>query len=78
MHILLFTCSITRAAHLEILPNQSTKDFIMTLKRLIARRGRASIIHSRQSNNFVAASEWVSKINKDKKMQECLIKEKIK
>ena len=45
LYILLFTCSLTRAMHLELLPNQSTREFIMALKRLIARRGRAAAIY---------------------------------
>ena len=36
---LLFTCSLTRAIHLELLPDQTKEEFIRALKRLIARRG---------------------------------------
>ena len=42
---ILFTCSFTRAIHLELVPNQSTQEFIMALKQIIARRGRASVIY---------------------------------
>ena len=44
VYILFFTCSLTRAIHLELLPNQSAQEFIMGLKRLIARRGSGSDI----------------------------------
>ena len=40
VYILLFTCRVSRAIHLEILTNQTTEEFIEALKRLIARRGR--------------------------------------
>ena len=43
---ILFTCSLIRAMHIELLPNQSTKEFIMALKRIIARRGRPYGIYS--------------------------------
>ena len=33
VYLLLFTCSLTRAVHLEILPNQTTQEFIQVLKR---------------------------------------------
>ena len=46
VYTLLFTCSVSRAIHLEILTNQTTGEFIKALKRLIARRGRPQIIHS--------------------------------
>ena len=54
VHIL-FTCSLTSVVHLEPLLNQSTEEFIMTLKRVIARRGRVSVIYSDNVKTFVAA-----------------------
>ena len=50
----------------------------MALNRLIARKGRASITNSDNAKSFVEASKWISKINKDEKMQEYLIKQQIK
>ena len=46
VYILLFTCSASRAIHLEMLTNQTTGEFIKALKRLVARRGRPQIICS--------------------------------
>ena len=40
VYILLFTRSVSRAIHLEILINQTIGEFIRPLKRLVARRGR--------------------------------------
>ena len=45
-YILLFTCSITHAVHLERLPNQSTSEFIKAFKKLIARRGSPNTVYS--------------------------------
>ena len=45
-YIILFTCSLTRAVYLELLPNQTMEEFIRMLKRLIARRGRPEKIYS--------------------------------
>ena len=45
-YILLFTCSITHAVHLERLPNQSTSEFIKAFQKLIARRGSPNIVYS--------------------------------
>ena len=58
-YILLFTCSVTRAIHLELLPDQTKEEFIRALKRLIARRG-----YSDNAKTFVAASKWIKRINK--------------
>lgn len=77
VYLLLFTCSLTRAVHLEILQNQTTHEFIKALKRLIARRGRPKVIYSDNAKTFVAASKWIAKVNKDESMQEYLINQKI-
>ena len=49
----------------------------MALKRLIARKGRTSVISSDNVKTFAAASKWIGKIYKDEKMEEYLIKEQI-
>ena len=77
MCLSLLTCSLSRAIHLEALTNQTTREFIHALKRLIARRGRSKVIYSDNAKTFVAASKWIEKINKDELMQEYLIKEEI-
>ena len=77
VYVLLFTCSLSRAIHLEVLPNQATQEFTHALKRLIARRGRPKVIYSDNAKTFVAASKWREKINKDELMQEYMIKEEI-
>ena len=56
----------SRSINLEILPNQSAQDFIMPLKQLIVRRGRASVVYSDDVKTFVAASKWTGKSTKMK------------
>ena len=55
-YILLFTSSLTRAIHLELLPDQTKVELIRALKRLIARRGCPETIYSNNAKIFVAAS----------------------
>ena len=38
-YILIVSCSVGGAVHLELIPNTTTKEFIKCLKRLVARRG---------------------------------------
>ena len=78
VYILLFTCSISRAAHLEELPNQTTGGFIKALKQLTATRGRPQVIYSDNAKTFVSASKWEQKINKDIEFRNFLASEKIK
>ena len=63
-YILLFTCSLTKAIHLELLPDQTKEEFIRALKRLIARRGCSETIYSNNAKTFVAASKWIKRINR--------------
>ena len=60
--ILLFTCSITRAVHLEILPNQTTSEFIKAFKKPIARSGSPNIVFSGNARNYAAAAKWIQNI----------------
>ena len=39
-YLALYACSVTRALYLELLPNMETSEFLKSLKRFIARRGR--------------------------------------
>ena len=75
VYILLFTCSLTRAMNLKVLPNHSTQEFIIALIRLITRRGSTSVIYSDHANTFVVPSKWIDKINNDETRQEYLIKD---
>ena len=74
---MLFTCSITRAVHLELLPNQSTSEFIKAFKNLIARRGSPNIVYSDNAKTYVAAAKWIQNIKRDVLFQDFLIKEEI-
>ena len=44
-YVCLFTCSLSRAVHLEVVPNLSTAAFIRCLRRFIARRGYHGELH---------------------------------
>ena len=74
----LFTCSVTRAVHLEILRNQTTQEFIQALKRLIARRGKQKVIYSDKAETFGKASKWIKRVFKDEEMQEVFSDEQVK
>ena len=39
VYLLLFTCSLSRAIHLEVLPYRTTQEFIHALKRLMLEEG---------------------------------------
>src|SRR5207237_1448031 len=54
--LVLYTCAVYRAVHLELVTSLSTEEFILALIRFIGRRGRPSVIHSDNGTNFAGAS----------------------
>ena len=71
-YVALFSCSLTRAVFLELLPSLETKEFIKSLKRFIARRGRPTTIYSDNGSTFIAASKWLKCIRKDEELNNFL------
>ncbi len=56
-YILLFAFSLTRAIYLEVLPDQSMDEFLKSLKRFVARKGRPENIYSDNAKTFAAAAK---------------------
>ncbi|XP_035218209.1 uncharacterized protein LOC118191508 [Stegodyphus dumicola] len=61
--IVLYTCAIYRAIHLELVTSLSTETFIQSLRRFIARRGRPYVIYSDNGTNFVGTNSVLKKVN---------------
>lgn len=77
-YILLYTCSLTRALHLDLLPSLETEEILRSLKRFIARRGRPETVYSDNGNSFVGAAKWISKVMSDEKFHDLLADQQIK
>ena len=60
--VCLFTCCVTRAIHLEVVPDLTTPAFLRSLKRFVARRGLPKKILSDNGKTFVAASKEIKAI----------------
>ena len=73
-YLAIFACSLSRAVHLELLPNMETDTFIPCLKRLIARRGRPHVIYSDNGGTFIKAEKWIHQLRKDERLQGLLEK----
>lgn len=67
-YIVIYSCSLTHAVFLELLPSLETGELIKSLKRLIARRGRPTKIYSDNGRTFIAAANWLKKVRKDEKL----------
>ncbi|XP_068227975.1 uncharacterized protein [Palaemon carinicauda] len=62
LYMLLFTCAIVRAVHLELTESMSLVDFMQALRKFAARRGIPSVIYSDNAKTFATASSEVQKL----------------
>ena len=62
--MLLFTCGLSRATHLQLVSNQTTEEFIRNFKKLISRGGVPEKIYSDHAKTIIASWILVKKLNK--------------
>ena len=75
---LLFSCSLTRAIHLQPLKEQTRNEFIRSPKLSIARHGRPQTIYSDNAKTFTATASWIKKVVKNETVHYFLGHQKIK
>lgn len=63
-YLCLFICLSTRAIHLELVSDLTTKAFILALKRFISRRGLCHTIYSDNATNFKGAHNELNELYK--------------
>lgn len=63
-YVAVFVCFCTRAIHLELVSDASTKQFMQALRRMIARRGAIQQIWSDNGTNFVGTNNFLQSIYK--------------
>ena len=73
----LFTCSVYRAIHLELVQTLSTESLLMAIRRFMARRGRVKKFWSDNGTNMVGANNLLKTVDWNK-IQEATLCEKIK
>jgi hypothetical protein len=61
IHMVIFTCMVTRAVYLEVLDDKSTDTFLVAFEKLWARRGPISHMYSDNGLNFVGAARIIDK-----------------
>ena len=77
-YVIVYACSLARALHLKVLTSLETTEFLGSLKRFIACRGRPRKIYSNNGGTFVAAAEWLQTVMKDQRVRKLLTREQIK
>ena len=61
-YILLFTCAVVRAVHLELTESLDVPDCILALRRFMARRGMPSIFYSDNAQSFRGSERLMVKV----------------
>ncbi|XP_064469845.1 uncharacterized protein LOC135384579 [Ornithodoros turicata] len=61
-YIALFTCATTRAIHLELVSDLTSKSFIMAFRRFISRRGPPSTVYTDNALTFERAERDIKKL----------------
>ena len=77
-YIVLYACSLSRALYLELTKTMETQEFISTLKRFIARKGRPEKIYPDNGRTFVGAAKWLRNVMQDERLHDFLAKLNIK
>ena len=70
-YVVVYAC-LTR---LEVLNSMETAEFLHTLKRFIARRGRPRKIYSDNGRTLVAEANWLRAVMKDERVCKLLVTE---
>ena len=76
--ILLFSCNLSTAVHLDLSPNLTTNEFIKCFKRLIARKGRPKTVYLDNAKTFQKAAKWWKQVINTEEFNEFLTKVNIK
>ncbi|KAJ8929080.1 hypothetical protein NQ314_018279 [Rhamnusium bicolor] len=80
-YIMLLTCAVTRAIHLELVPDISAESCLRGLRRFMSRRGVPSMIYSDNAKTFKRVSlelEELNKILRNPDVQSFALKHRVK
>ena len=70
--MLLYSCSMTRALFLDLLPNLETTEFLASFKGFIARHGTPKKVYSDNGRTFIGAARWIKQVMQDEKFHNFL------
>ena len=76
-YIIIFTCAVMRAVHLEVTKSQAADEFQMKLNAFITRRTRPECMISDNAQVFKSTANWIRNIRKSEKLQDVLAKQEI-
>lgn len=76
-YLIQYACSFTRALYLDLARSMETNEFLLSLKGLIARRGRPTTIYLDDGSKFIGAAAWMGQVTDDKRLNDFLARHQI-
>ncbi|XP_053391449.1 uncharacterized protein LOC128554225 [Mercenaria mercenaria] len=71
-YICLFTCAITRAVHLEVVPDLSTDSFLQAFRRFSSRKSLPKLMISDNATTYLSAASQLKELFQSTSLQEAL------
>ena len=71
-YVVLFTCAVTRAVHLEVVDNLTAQSFLNSFRRFTARRGLPKLVLSDNATNFSLSSKILKDYMEDELVSQFL------
>lgn len=68
VYIVLYACSLSYAWYMDLVSSLETREFILSLKKLIAKKGRPQKIYLDHGSIFEGATWWLRKAMCDEKL----------
>jgi len=77
-YIVIFTCAVLRAVHLEVTKSQTAEEFQRKLNAFITRKTRPQQIVSDNAAVFKTTADWIWKIRRSEQLQDFLAAQEIR
>ena len=78
VYMLLFTCAVTRAVHIELVPDQTAHTFVLALRNLFADRRPSSVIYSDNAKTFYKVNKYLRRLRRNPEVFDFLAQNKVK
>ncbi|XP_064645114.1 uncharacterized protein LOC135498660 [Lineus longissimus] len=76
-YICVFTCAITRALHLEVVPDMTTEIFLLAFRRFTAQRSLPSKVISDNGSTFLSADKQIQAIMQSQKLEQFMANKRV-
>ncbi|XP_028411127.1 uncharacterized protein LOC114533731 [Dendronephthya gigantea] len=75
--ICLITCCVSRAVHLEVVPNMTSQDFLKSFRRFTSRRSTLLLVISDNAKTFKAASKELMSLMRDPQVKKYFLQQRM-